>query len=218
MSAWNLIWSNRWAFPEGLKVTVELTAVSMALAIVLGALVALAVEVGPKPVQAVAIAYVELLRAVPLLVVLYAVYLILPVVTNISLNSATSAIVALTLNVGAFCSEAFRAGIAAVPSGQWQAGRALGMKTPALLQRVVWPQAWRATIPIVGSIWVGLFKDSALVAVIQAHDLMFVGLTLANSTFQYLPIYTTVAVLYLAVSYPQARLVDWLNNHLRIET
>lgn len=217
MGAWHLIWSNRWMFLDGLKVTVEITALSMALAVGVGALVALAIELGPRPVKAVAIAYVELLRAVPLLVVLYVVYMVLPFVSNLTLNSFTSAVVAMTLNVGAFCSEAFRAGVAAVPKGQWQAARALGMTAPALVRRVVWPQAWRATIPIVGSIWVGLFKDSALVAVIQAHDLMFVGLTLANSSFQYLPIYTTVAVLYLAVAFPQARLVDWLNNRLRIE-
>jgi polar amino acid transport system permease protein len=213
----SLIWANRLEFLNGLRVTVQLTALSMGLSILVGALIAVAVELGPWPVRAVTLAYVEVFRAIPLLVVLYAVYLILPVVTNIALSSMTSAVVALTLNVSAFCSEAFRAGIAAVPRGQWQAGRALGMNTRAVLKRVVWPQAWRATIPIVGSIWVGLFKDSALVSLVQAHDLMFVGLTLANSTFQYLPIYTAVAVIYIVVSYPQARIVDWLNCRLRVE-
>ena len=104
--------------------------------------------------------------------------------------------------------EAFRAGIGSVGSGQRQAGLALGMTTGQLLRRVVWPLTWRRTLPIVGSIWVGLFKDSALVSLIQVHDLMFEGRVIANRSFRYLEVYTVIALLYYAISFPAEPVSD----------
>jgi ABC-type amino acid transport system permease subunit len=112
--------------------------------------------------------------------------------------------------------EAFRAGLVSVAPGLRQAGLALGMTQGQLIRRVIWPIAWRRTLPIVGSIWVGLFKDSALVSLIQVHDLMFEGRVIANKTFRYLEVYTVVALLYYVISWPQARLVDRLFARFRI--
>jgi polar amino acid transport system permease protein len=130
----------------------------------------------------------------------------------LTLSPFVSGLLALTLSVSAFVAEAFRAGITSVGPGQRQAGHALGMTKLQVLQRVIWPQAWRRTIPIVGTIWVGLFKDSALVSLIQVHDLMFEGRVIANRSFRFLEIYTVVALLYFAISYPQGWLVDWLQK------
>jgi len=206
------------AFPlllSGIKITVALAAVCMALGLLVGGVLATIAEFGPLALRAVVIAYTECFRTIPLLVLLYTIFIALPIVTGISLTPFQSGVLAFTLTLSAYISEAFRAGIGSVGPGQHQAGMALGMTGLQLLRRVIWPQAWRRTLPVLGSIWVGLFKDTALVSLIEVHDLMFQGRVIANETFRYLEVFTIVAVLYYALAYPQARVVDWLFERLR---
>jgi His/Glu/Gln/Arg/opine family amino acid ABC transporter permease subunit len=201
---------------RGIAITILLTALSMALALVIGFVVAVAIEYGSRPVRVLAVVYAEFFRALPLLVLIFWVFLVLPVLTGWTLSPFASGLLAFTLNVSAFVTEAFRAGLVSVAPGLRQAGLALGMTQGQLIRRVIWPIAWRRTLPIVGSIWVGLFKDSALVSLIQVHDLMFEGRVIANKTFRYLEVYTVVALLYYVISWPQARLVDRLFARFRI--
>jgi polar amino acid transport system permease protein len=209
------LWANAPLLLQGILITILLTSATMALALVIGAALAIAAEYGPRPVRLAAIAFTELFRAIPLLVLLFWVFLVLPILTGWILTPFTSALIAFTLNVSSFVTEAFRAGIVSVGPGQRQAGLALGMTRLQLIRRVVWPQAWRRTVPVVGSIWVGLFKDSALVSLIQVHDLMFEGRVVANRSFRYLEVYTVVALLYYLISWPQSRLVDRLFARFR---
>jgi polar amino acid transport system permease protein len=204
------LWANADLLLRGIGITLLMTTCSMALGLVIGAVMAFAMEHGPKPVRLLATSYTELFRALPLLVLIFWIFLVLPVIAGLTLSPFLSGLIALTLNVSAFITEAFRAGITSVGPGLRQAGLALGMSTTQLLRRVVWPLAWRRTLPIVGSIWVGLFKDSALVSLIQVHDLMFEGRVIATRSFRYLEVYTVVALLYYAISFPQSRLVDRL--------
>lgn len=209
------LWSSADLLLIGIGITLLLTAGAMALALVFGGALALATEFGPKPVRWLAIGYTEFFRALPLLVLIFWVFLVLPTLTGWALSPFWSGLIALTLNVTAFVAEAFRAGIGGVGPGQRQAALALGMTTGQMLRRIVWPLAWRRTVPVVGSIWVGLFKDSALVSLIQVHDLMFEGRVIANRSFRYLEVYTVVALLYYAISFPQSRLVDRLFARFR---
>jgi polar amino acid transport system permease protein len=209
------LWADADLLLLGIGVTLALTASAMALALVFGAAMAIATDFGPLPVRLLAIGYTEFFRALPLLVLIFWIFLVMPALTGWTLTPFLSGLIALTLNVSAFVTEAFRAGIGSVGTGQRQAGLALGMTTGHLLRRIVWPLAWRRTLPIVGSIWVGLFKDSALVSLIQVHDLMFEGRLIANRSFRYLEVYTVVALLYYAISFPQSRLVDRLFARFR---
>jgi polar amino acid transport system permease protein len=202
-------------FQQGLIVTVWLTTCVMALAIVIGGSLAVSAEYGPRPVGWIVAGYVELFRGLPLIVLLFWIFYALPLLTGYTLSPFLSGLIGLTINVSAFVTEAFRAGVASVASGQREAGVSLGMRSLQVVRRVVWPQTWRRMLPVVGSIWVGLFKDSALVSLIQVHDLMFQGRVVANRSFQYLDVYTAVAVIYFIVAYPQARLIDFVFERMR---
>lgn len=215
--AWSfsVIRENQHALLEGLKTTVIISALSMAFALAIGGFLALVAELGGRVLRGIVVVYTEIFRSLPLLVVLLWAFWVLPIALNVSLSPNVTAISALSLAVGAYVCEAFRAGIASISSGQRQAGQALGLNALQVARLVLWPQAWRRTLPIVGSIWVGLFKDSSLVSLIEVHDLMFDGREIANESYRYLEVFTTVALIYFVVAYPQARLVDALYNRFR---
>jgi polar amino acid transport system permease protein len=213
--SFEVVWQQWPALRAGLLTTISITMVSMGLALVLGGAMAVAAEFGTRWLRALVAVYVEFFRGLPLLVLVFWIFFALPLLSGKSLSPFASGLVALTLNVAAFVAEAFRAGVASVGAGQREAGFALGMRTLHVIRRVVWPQAWRRTLPVVASIWVGLFKDSALVSLIQVHDLMFEGRVVANRSFRYLEVYTAVALIYFVVAYPQARLLDRLFDRLR---
>jgi len=200
---------------QGLLVTVWLTSCAMALAVVIGGALAVVAEYGSRSWAWAVAGYVELFRGLPLIVLLFWIFYALPLLAGHSFSPFVSGLIALTMNVSAFVTEAFRAGIASVASGQQEAAISLGMRTLQVVRRIIWPQAWRRMLPVVGSIWVGLFKDSALVSLIQVHDLMFEGRVVANRSFRYLEVYTSVALIYFVVAYPQARLLDRVFERIR---
>jgi polar amino acid transport system permease protein len=202
---------------EGAVVTIVLCASTMVIALVAGAVLALLMELAPAPIRLLATVYTELFRALPLLVLLFMIFSILPIYPGWTLSPFASGLIGLSLTVSAFIAEALRAGITSIGTGQTEAARALGMTGLETIRRVIWPQAWRRTIPIVGAIWVGLFKDSSLVSLIQVHDLMYAGRVVANQSFRYLEVYTIVALIYFIVGYPQGLLVDRLFNQLKVE-
>lgn len=211
----DVVWRNFPLLLDGLRITFILATLSMFLALTMGILLAVAAEFGPVPIKILAIVYTEFFRSLPFLILLFWVFLALPIFVGWTLTTFESGLLALTLNVSAFVGEAFRGGFGSIGQAQRQAGFALGMTLPQTIRRVIWPQAWRRTVPVVGSIWVGLFKDSALVSLIQVHDLMFQGRVIANRSFRYLEVFTVVAILYFIISYPQARLVDQLFERFR---
>lgn len=215
VEAFDPISSHLGMIASGIETTLILAVLTMALALVIGTLLAIATEFGAVPVRMLAIAYTELFRSCPLLLVLYIVFLVLPVVSGWTLSPFASGLIDLTLSVSAFVAEALRAGIVAVGPGLRQAALALGMTLPQLIRRIVWPLAWRETSPVLGSIWVGLFKDSSLVSLIQVPDLMFEGRVIANQTFQFMQVYSAVAAIYFLMAYPQAMLVDLVYRRMR---
>src|SRR4051794_10761949 len=189
----------------------------MLLALIVGGALAVLMEYGPRPLRMLAVAYTEFFRALPLLVLLFIIFMILPVLPGWTLSPFASGLIGLVLTVSSFVAEALRAGITSVHRGQAEAGKALGMRTLEVIRRIIWPQAWRRTVPVVGAIWVGLFKDSSLVSLIQVQDLMFAGRVVANQSFRYLEVYTAVALIYFALGYPQGILVDWLYERFRVQ-
>ncbi len=217
--AWSFdpIWANLPLLANGVKVTLLLALMTMAMSLVIGAVLACLMEYAPLPLRLLAIGYTEFFRALPLLVLLFWIYLVLPIYPGWTLPAFEAGLIGLTITVSAFVAEAFRTGVTSVGPGQRQAGEALGMRQLDVIRRVIWPQAWRRTIPIVGAIWVGLFKDSALVSLIQVHDLMFAGRVIANKSFRFLEVYTAVALIYFALAYPQGWLVDRLFARFRVE-
>lgn len=200
----------------GLGLTVGLSVLSMTASLILGLLVSFARLSPWRPLRAVSSVYTDFLRGTPLLVQLLWIYYSLPILTGVTFSPFTSAAIALTLNLSAFVSEVYRAGIQSIGRGQREAALALGMSGWQAMRRIILPQSIRRVLPPLGSIWVSLFKDTALVSVIAVPELMYRGKVLSIETYRPLEIYTAVAIIYFLVTYPQARGVDWLFNRARV--
>lgn len=202
----------------GVQLTVFLTFVSMAFALVVGLFLALAqFDTRKKYFSWPARAFVEFIRGTPLLLQLFYIYYVFPFF-GLRLDPIVAGVIGLGINTGAYLSEVFRSGIDAVDKGQWEAADALGMPTSLTLRHVVLPQAFRIVIPPVGNYFISLFKDTALVSTISVSELLFSGQLLAAQTFRYIEIYSIIFVIYLAVSYPASLGVRWIERRLRISS
>lgn len=146
--------------------------------------------------------YVELFRCTPLLVQIVWFYYALPILLNFSLPAWLAAGLGLTLYMGAFCTEIFRAGVISIGRGQWQAGRALGMTQIQLMRRIVLPQALRRMVPPLVNQSITQLKNTALLYVVAVPDLMYTGSIVTAETFRPLEVYTSVAAMYFIMLYP----------------
>jgi polar amino acid transport system permease protein len=200
---------------QGAVITISVSLLAFALAIVLGLSTGIARLSRIAPLRAVAAFYIQFIRGTPLLLQLFFIYYVLPYV-GIVLSPFASGTLGLTLNYGAYMAEVFRSGIQAIPKGQWEAGFSVGMSRHKLLRRIILPQAIRIIVPALGNFFVSIFKDSALVSVITLRDLMFSGQLLASATYKHFEIFTMVAVIYFLISYPTAKFVEWVEAKVDI--
>ncbi|HRE55185.1 MAG TPA: amino acid ABC transporter permease [Candidatus Competibacter sp.] len=199
---------------QGLGVTLELSALSLLLALVFGLTAALLQRSSSWAGHAVARIYVEIVRNTPMLVQLYLVYFVLAPI--LGLDRFAAAVLALALFEGAYAAEIFRAGIEAVPRGQWEAANALGLSRSAVYRRVILPQAVRVVLPPLTGLGVSLIKHSALVSVIAVADLTTEGRNLIADTFMTFELWFTVAALYLALTTSLSLLVGWLERRVAV--
>jgi polar amino acid transport system permease protein len=200
----------------GTYYTVLLTFAGMALALVLGLILALMRLDRKKIVLAwPAQLVVDLIRSTPLLLQLFYIYYVFPLF-GLKLDPIPAGILGLGINYAAYISEVYRAGIEAVDRGQWEAAEALGMSYRLSMSRIVLPQAFRIILPPLGNYFVSLFKDTALVSTISITELVFTARLLSSETFQYFGIFTTVFVIYFVISYPAGLGVQWLERRLRL--
>ena len=213
---WALIWENADRFAAGALLTVELTVLTMVLAIPGGLVLAFLRLSRWRVIRFAATAFVELFRSTPLILQIYWVYYILPVFTEIRLPGLAVALTGLVCNISSYNSETFRAGIVSIRQGQWNAGLALGMTNAQVMLRIVLPQAAMRVLPALASTWVSLFKDTALVSVIHVGDLAYVALKIRTETFVILPVLNAMALFYWLMGYPQAKLVDWIHRRYKV--
>ena len=214
---WDVIWQGAPLLMDGLRYTVLMAVIVMSVSIALAAILAILSEYGPAPVRAAVLIYTEVFRAIPVLVLLVWVFWALPILLGVTLSPFTSGLLGLTLNVTAYVAEAFRAALVSIKRGQQDAAFALGMSTRQAIGQVMWPQTWRIALPVVGSYWVGLFKDTSLLSLIQYHELMFEGQRIANQSFRFVEALTAVAIIYFVAGYSQSRIVDELVRRVRTE-
>ncbi len=199
---------------RGLVVTLELTGWSLVLTLGFGLAAALLQRSTSWTGHVLARIYVEIVRNTPLLVQLYLVYFVLA--PMLDLDRFVAAVLALAIFEGAFAAEIFRAGIEAIPQGQWEAGRALGLSPYAVYRRVILPQAIRLVLPPLTGLAVSLIKHSALVSVIAVADLTTEGRNLIADTFMTFELWFTIAGLYLALTTSLSLLVSWLERRLPV--
>lgn len=209
---WSIVWQSRWLLLDGALVTILLTALTMAIAVPGGILLALLRGSRIKAVVLFATGFVELFRNLPLLLLVYWAFYVMPVLTDLSLSPFTTGLTALCLNVSAYNSETFRSGINSIRKGQTEAGLALGMSRGEVFRQIILPQSWRRVLPILASTWVSLFKDTSLVSVIAVGELAHTAMQIRSQSFRVLEMLTAMGAIYWLMGYPQAKLVDWIHR------
>lgn len=198
---------------KGAVMTLELSIISMALAIFLGLSTAISRLYGPAPLKWLAISYVEVFRGTPLLIQLYLIFYGLPHI-GINLDPFVAAVLGLGLNYGACEAENYRAGILSIPKTQMDASQALGMSWIQSLRHIILPQAVRVVIPPVTNDFIALLKDSSLVSVISMVELTTIYGQLASTYFDYLGLGILTACVYFLIGLPFVRLSRYFENQL----
>jgi len=213
---WSVVADHRAALVAATGTTILLTIATMAIAVPCGIVVAAVRLYAWPPLRAIAAAYVELFRNLPLILVVYWAFYVLPIATGLGLSPFATGLAALALNVTAYNAETFRAGLGSIRRGQLEAAMALGMSRRQALRRVILPQAVRRILPVLASTWVSLFKDTSLVSVIAVGELAYVAMQIRAQTFRVLEMLTAMAVIYWLLGYPQAKLVDWIQRRYAV--
>ena len=198
----------------GAGITIQITAISVGLGLIIGLFVGIARISNVKLLRWLAAIYIDFLRGTPLLVQIFLIYFALPVILEQRVDPFIAAITACGINSGAYIAEIFRAGIQAIDEGQMEAGRSLGMTWVQTMRYIIVPQAFKNIVPPLGNEFIALLKDSSLVSVIGFEELTRRGQLIIARTYGSLEIWISVAIIYLVMTLTISRLVAYLEKRL----
>lgn len=201
---------------EGLKVTVELTLAANLMGVTLGFVVALLVMSRISIIRTPVMLFIEFFRCTPAIIQIVWFFYCVPIIFDVYLDSITMGVLALGLNLTAFNAEAYRAAIQSVPKEQHDAGIALGLSPFQRVIYIVLPHALRASLPVLITNGIGIFQQTALVAIVAIQDLMYQGKSLATTTYRPIETFTLIAVIYFAVSFPVAQFVQFIERRREV--
>jgi polar amino acid transport system permease protein len=206
---------------EGIWITLYTTLTAFAIALVLGLLAGLGRISHNTAIRNIAITYIEFIRGVPTLVLIFTLaFVIVPIVVdflgvdNKMVSQNTRAIIALSVIYGAFLAEIFRAGIESIPKGQMEAARSVGMSYAQAMRHIILPQAIRNISPALGNDFIAMLKDSSLVSVLAVRDLTQRARLYAGSTFRFRESYLVLTFMYLAMTIALSLLLRWYEKRL----
>ena len=200
---------------QGACVTVQITAISVGLGLFFGLFIGIAQISRVAFFRIPAKIYVDFLRGTPLLVQIFMIYFALPLLIGTRIDPFIAAIVACSINSGAYIAEIFRAGIQSIDKGQMEAGRSLGLNWSQTMRFIIIPQAFKRIIPPLGNEFIAMLKDSSLVSVIGFEELTRQGQLVIASTYGAMEIWTAVALIYLLMTMPITRLVAYLEKRFK---
>lgn len=206
-------------FPKiaaGLGVTLAAVACGMAIALVVGLAWAVMRRSHSRFISWPAAAFVEFVRSTPLLVQLFFLFYVFPSV-GVRLSPFVTGIIALGLHYSCYTSEVYRAGINAVPRGQWQAASALNLSKWQTYRYVILPQAVPPVIPALGNYLIAMFKDSPVLLAITVLEIMNRAKIIGNETFRYVEPFTIVGIIFLVLSLISGFGVSWLQQRLKVQ-
>jgi His/Glu/Gln/Arg/opine family amino acid ABC transporter permease subunit len=209
--AWQVVYEYRYWLWEGTLLTLKLAAVSMALAMIFALPLALLRMSRVWLLSTVALVYIAVLRAIPLLVFILWMYFGVTLVTGLNVDPFGAGVICLTLQYSAWLAEIYRAGLQAIDKGQREAALSTGLSRSRAFAKVIWPQAWRIIIPPLASNFIGIIKDSSLVGVIGLNELMRQSQIADSLTFRPFEIFTAAMIIYIALALiisPLASLVE----------
>lgn len=191
----------------GLKVTLPLTIVAFAMALLISVVVALIQFANVKVLKQIARIYIWIIRGTPLMVQLYLVFFGVSGLGYL-INPFVCAAVVLAVNEGAYCAETIRAALEAVPQGQLEAGYCVGMSYPQIIWRIILPQAMRTAFPPLSNSLLSMLKDTSLVASITVAEMFMAAQRIVARTYEPMLVYTEVALVYLLFS----TVLTWLQG------
>ncbi|WP_397537953.1 amino acid ABC transporter permease [Rummeliibacillus pycnus] len=209
---WSIITDNLDIFWTGLLLTLRISALSLLLAIPIGIIVGMGRISKNRLINFLASAYVEIMRGIPLIVILIWIYFVLG--QFLKLGSFWGSIFSLGIFSAAFIAEIVRGGIQSIPKGQMEAARSSGMSHFQAMKLIVLPQAIRKTLPPMASQFILLIKDSSLVSTISAVDLTLKATNLAAISYRYIEIWSFVAVVYFAVTFTLSLIIRQFEKRL----
>jgi polar amino acid transport system permease protein len=195
------VWTHFDKLAWGLVLSLELAFVSILIGMALGLGLALAYTGGHRIVRAGVAAYVEFIRNVPLLLLVYLVFYGVPSVGGFAYDATTSFIITLSVYSGAYMVEVFRAGLAAVPKGLTDAGKAIGLTGWQRLTHVRLPTMIRIVLPSLSNAYVSLFKDTSLASVIAVPELTYGAQWIKTNSFRIIEVWAVVTPMYLVTGY-----------------
>lgn len=210
-------WLNLKFLLSGLGYTVQLSATAICISVVVGLLVALPGLSARKWPRRLSRTYVEVVRAVPILVLILWVYYGLPQITGLSLSVFWAGVIALALSDSAFQAEIFRAGIQSIARGQYEAAYSVSLNYRDTMRYVILPQAIRRILPALGNQLVYMLKMSSLVSVIGMQELTRKANELVVSEYRPLEIYTVLVLEYLVLILIVSAGVRWLESRLKTD-
>ena len=197
---WELLADSFWQILiPGLTMTIPLTVISFALAMVIAVVVALVQFANIQGLKQVARFYIWVIRGTPLLVQLFLVFYGLPDI-GIVFDPFPAAVIVFSINEGAYCAETMRAALEAVPVGQIEAGRCVGMSYLQIMRRIVLPQAFRTAFPPLSNSLIAMVKDTSLASNITVTEMLMTTRQIISRTYETLPLYCVVGVIYLLFS------------------
>ena len=197
---WELLADSFWQILiPGLTMTIPLTVISFAFAMVIAVVVALVQFANIQGLKQIARFYIWVIRGTPLLVQLFLVFYGLPDI-GIVLDPFPAAVIVFSINEGAYCTETMRASLEAVPVGQIDAGRCVGMSYLQIMRRIVLPQAFRTAFPPLSNSLIAMVKDTSLASNITVTEMLMTTRQIISRTYETLPLYCVVGVIYLLFS------------------
>jgi polar amino acid transport system permease protein len=209
---WNYAFSILPSLLEGLGLTLLATVLGSIVAMVLGLLLAV-LQRGPRPLSVAVRGFVEFVRSTPLLVQIFFLFFVLPQF-GIVLSALAVGVIALGVHYACYASEVYRAGIEAVPRGQWEAATALSLPRSRVWTGVVLPQAIPRVVPALGNYVISMFKEVPLLTAIGLLDVVGRAQEAGNTYFRYVEPYTIAGLLFLLLSYPASLLVRRLERRV----
>jgi His/Glu/Gln/Arg/opine family amino acid ABC transporter permease subunit len=197
---WSLVWEYRSVYWHALLTALQVASVALVISVGVGILLALA-RMSKPPLSSLAAIYINCFRGVPALVSVIWVYFGWSLVLGISFSVFQAGVIALVLLYGAFIAEIYRAALEAIPRGQREAGLALGMHPLRVFLQVILPQATKIAIPNIGSMFIGMLKDTSTFTVIGLAEIVRVTQNLNSTTFRPFELYTGAAFVYVVAAF-----------------
>ena len=202
---WSIAWQYRGQLLAGLGTAVEVAAVALVISVVVGIVLALG-RMSKPPVSWLATLWVNVFRGIPALVSVLWVYFGWSLLLGINLTPFEAGVVALVLLYGAFIAEIYRSALEAIPRGQREAGLAVGMHRSRVFLHIVLPQATKIAVPNIGSMFIGMVKDTSVFSVVGLLEVIRVTSNIESTTYQPFVLYTVAAGIYVVAAF----MIDFL--------